>query len=181
MDTRPESPLTRGYRARREHRLADAKEAFAEAVALYRKSNNPRLLAQSITRLGAIHRDLGETAEALRHYEEAVAICRTLNDPLTLAHTVRHVGDILREQGRLPEAAPHYEEALEIYCGQEETPPLDLGNAIRGFALLKAEMGDSKAALSLWTEVRQLYTAVGVDAGIVESEAQITRLTGQVA
>ena len=181
MDTRPESPLTRGYHARREHRLPDAKEAFAEAVALYKKSNNPRLLAQSLAGLGQIERDLREVSAALQHYEEAVALYRTVNDPLSLAHTVRHIGDILRESGQLPEAKPHYQEALEIYCEQEDTPPLDLANAIRGFALLNGELGNSDEALQLWQEARKLYDAVQVEAGVAESDRRIEELTAQAA
>jgi adenylate cyclase len=172
--------MTRGYQARREHRLADAKEAFAEAVALYRKSNNPRLLAQALVGLGQVERDLGETDFPLAHYEEAVAIFRGGNDPLTLAHAIRHVADILRESGRLAQAVPHYEEALDIYLAHDDPSPLDLANAIRGFALVKGELGEFGDAKLLWTEARVLYEGIHIEAGVAESDRQIGLLTAKL-
>jgi tetratricopeptide (TPR) repeat protein len=177
MGGTPETLLHEGYRARREDRLAEAKDCFAEAVDLSRTVGDEAALAKALTGLGQIDRDLGETDAALSHYEDAVVICRTLNDPLRLAHTVRHVGDILRNRGKLGLAAPCYEEALGIYRRHEETPPLDLANAIRGYALVKAGTGDKEEAVELWLEAGGLYAAVGVQAGVAESEAQVACLT----
>ena len=172
-----ETLLKEGYQARREDRLAEAKGCFTQAVDLSRTANDEAMLAKALVGLGQIERDLHETDAALRHYEDAVAICRKFDDPLSLAHTVRHVGDILRNQERLELAAPCYEEALEIYRRQAETPPLDLANAIRGYALVKAGTGDKEEAAKLWQEAGGLYAAVGVEAGVAESEPQVARLT----
>jgi tetratricopeptide (TPR) repeat protein len=87
------------------------------------------------------------------------------------------VGDILRNQGQLELAVPHYQEALAIYRSHPQTPPLDLANAIRGYALLKAGIGDITEAKQLWQEAGRLYAKVGVQAGVTESEAQIAHLT----
>jgi tetratricopeptide (TPR) repeat protein len=178
MGSTRETLLRQGYQARRNDRPADAKACCTEAVGLSGAADDRALLAQALTGLGQIERDLHETRSALRHYEDAVAIYRTLDDPLVLAHTVRHVGDILRNQGSLEQAAPHYKEALEIYRSHEETPPLDLANAIRGYALLKTGTGDKEEAAKLWQESGGLYAAVGVQAGVAESEAQVARLKG---
>jgi tetratricopeptide (TPR) repeat protein len=77
----------------------------------------------------------------------------------------------------LEQAAPHYNEALEIYRSHARTPPLDLANAIRGFALLKGNTGDTEEAKQLWQEARDLYAQVGVEAGVAGADAQIARLT----
>jgi tetratricopeptide (TPR) repeat protein len=178
MGGTPKALLELGYQARREDRLAEAKACFAEAADLCRAAGDGAMLARALTGLGQIERDLHETAAALGHYEDAVVIYRTLDDPLVLAHTVRHVGDILRNQGKLELAAPCYDEALEIYRRHEETPPLDLANAIRGYALLKASIGDKEEAAKLWQEAGVLYAAVGVEVGVAESERQVAQLTG---
>jgi tetratricopeptide (TPR) repeat protein len=177
MSSTPEALLRQGYQARREDRLADAKTRFTEAVDLCRTADDKAMLAQALTGLGQIERDLRETDAALRHYEDAVAIYRTLDDPLVLAHTVRHVGDILQNQGKLESAAPCFVEALEIYRRHEETPALDLANALRGYALLKASTGDKEEAKRFWQEAGVLYAAAGVKAGVAESERQVARLT----
>jgi len=169
--------LQQGYQARREHRLSDAKTLFEEAVGQCRESQNQPLLAQSLIGIGQIGRDLGNLDVALNHYEEAVQILRTLADPLALAHTVRHIGDIQRNRRQLEAAAPCYVEALEIYRANDATAPLDLANALRGYALLKGEMGSKEEAQLLWLEAGDLYRTVGVQAGVDESGQQVALLT----
>jgi tetratricopeptide (TPR) repeat protein len=171
-----ETLLSRGYEARREHRLADAREIFATAVEHYRKTGEQNLLAQSLTGKGQIERDLHHGDAALRLYEEAVAIYRSLDDPLRLAHTIRHLGDILRHEQQHAPAEACYSEALQIYRLHAETPPLDLANALRGFALLKDSNGDTAAAASLWREAGNLYATVNVQAGVDESKRQLALL-----
>jgi tetratricopeptide (TPR) repeat protein len=118
MDDAIESLLNQGYLARREGRLADAKDIYAEAVDLCRAAKDQALLALALKRLGGIKRDLHEIdvheiEAALQDYQEAAAIDRALEDPLNLAHTIRHIGDILREDGKPDAALPCYEEALQ--------------------------------------------------------------------
>jgi tetratricopeptide (TPR) repeat protein len=155
---------------------ADARQSLVEAVALARKAKDRLQLAQALTALGQIERDLHHADEALRHYEEAVALYRTADAPLKLAHTVRHLGDIHQDQEQLKLAEPCYDEALAIYRAHKETPPLDLANAIRGLALLKEAVGDTKKVRELWEEARDLYASVNVEAGVKESERRLALL-----
>lgn len=178
MSIAPDTLIRLGYEARRENRLEDAKELFVEAIGFCGAADR-EVLARSLTGLGQIERDLKNNAQALQHYGEAASIYRSLSDPLRFAHTIRHVGDILRNQGSLEQARPCYEEALTLYRGHPETPDLDLANAIRGFALLVAEAGETEQAISLWREARGLYEAADVQAGVHESDAQIRRLAGR--
>jgi tetratricopeptide (TPR) repeat protein len=168
--------ITQGYEARRAHRLTDAQKAFADAVTLAGQSGEHAELAQALTGLGQIKRDLKENDAALAHYEKAVEIYRQQDNPLRLAHTIRHVADILRVEARLQEAQPLYEEALKVYRGQDGTPPLDLANALRGFALLKEQVGARQESQRLWREARSLYAAVEVAAGVEESDRRIALL-----
>lgn len=180
MSNNPDTLMGLGYEARREKRLEDAKQLFAEAVEFCRSgAEDHAVLARSLTGLGQIERDLKNNAQAPQHYEEAASIYRSLPDPLRLAHTIRHAGDILRNQGSLEQARPCYEEALTIYRGHAETPDLELANAIRGFALLAADAGETDRATTLWREARELYIAVNVQAGVHESDAQLRRLAGR--
>lgn len=91
------------------------------------------------------------------------------------AHTLRHAADIYRERSTRDESERLYVEALEIYRDHPGTPPLDLGNAIRGYALLKEDTGDRAQALALWREVNDLYEL----AGIAESRRRIGLLSGE--
>lgn len=175
--------LSRARRTRFEN-PAEARQDLVEAVGLARTSNDPLQLAQVLTALGQIERDLHRSDEALHHYEEAAAIYRladhrAANVPLKLAHTIRHIGDIHRHKKQLQLAEACYVEALAIYRAHVETPPLDLANALRGFALLKETAGDPQTARSLWEEAGKLYASVNVEAGVAESARRITLLQKQ--
>jgi tetratricopeptide (TPR) repeat protein len=175
MPETAENLIQQALRARREHRLEDAKRDLVAAVALCRKAGGQNL-ARALTALGQIERDQGQNDAALRHYEEAVTIYRAAGEPLKLAHTIRHVADILRESGRAELAEPRYDEALALYRKHPETPPLDLANAIRGWALLKSDSRENESAKALWQEARELYAAVNVEAGVEESKRRLAML-----
>lgn len=165
--------------ARRENRLQDARNILRDALTLSRESADELDLAKTLTALGQSERDLGNNDAALPNYEEAIAICRKGNDPLALAHTIRHLGDIHRHEHHFEIAKACYREALQLYRDHDNPPPLDLANAIRGYAILRQEMGDALEAKSLWEEARTLYSEVNVEAGVNESSRRIALLAGQ--
>jgi len=175
----PDESLELASQARRENRLADARQHLVESVKRCRENGSSLDLAKALIRLGQIERDMHHRDAALRNYEEATAIYRAEGDPLRLAHTVRHLGDIHREAGHAELAEPCYGEALSIYRSHDQTPPLDLANAIRGWAILREEMGEAGEAKKLWEEARELYAAVNVEAGVEESSRRIALLKRQ--
>lgn len=177
MSARVEELLRQAWQARQEKRLADARVALSQAVELARVSGKQLELAETLRALGQIERDLHHPEAALPLLEEVVAIYRAEGDPLRLAHAVRHVADVHRGQKRLQLAEPGYVEALAIYRSNPARNTLDLANAIRGMALLKGESGDREAARSLWEEAKDLYTQVGVKAGVTESLRQVEALS----
>jgi tetratricopeptide (TPR) repeat protein len=134
-------------------------------------------LVRALEGLGQIERDLGCGHAALPLYEEAVRICRHNGDALRLAHTIRHLGDIHQDAGRAELAEPCYREALAIYRRDRRTAPLDLANAVRPFAILQETLGKSEQAIDLWTEARDIYAGLKLQAGVDESREHLARLT----
>ena len=106
----------------------------------------------------------------------AVAKARRGDDPLRLAHAVRHLGDAYYYAKQSAQADACYVEALSIYRGHEHPRPLDLANAIRSFAVLKDQIGETEKAQPLWQEAHDLYLAVNVPAGVAESAARLALL-----
>jgi tetratricopeptide (TPR) repeat protein len=176
MSATSETRLMQAYQARRENRLADARQIFVETVDLCRVSGGVAL-AKALTGLGQIERDVEHRDVARQCYEEALAIYRVEGNALKVAHTVRHLGDIHQEDGRLDLAEPCYHEALDLYRADQRTSPLDLANAIRSFAILKEEIGNPEGAKRLWEEARNLYVAVNIEEGVAESSDRLSRLT----
>jgi tetratricopeptide (TPR) repeat protein len=119
--------------------------------------------------------DAGSYVSVLK-YKVAVAVARRHQEPLVLAHRVRHLGDAYRRMGWAAWADRCYVEALSIYRQHSQTKPLDLANAIRGFALLKQEVGARDEARRLWQEAHDLYAAAHVPAGVEESVARLAVL-----
>jgi tetratricopeptide (TPR) repeat protein len=173
----PGSLLERASIAKKERRLEDAATLFREALAECAASDSQALRATLYEELAYVERNLRDLETSQRHYRQASEIYSSLGNPLKTAHTVRHAADILREQTKPEQAAPLYAESLEIYRRHKETPPLDLANAIRGFALVKEQTGDRKEALSLWREARDLYELTGIEAGVSESDRRIGLLS----
>jgi len=169
-----ENLIQQAFQARRTHRFDDARRDLTQAVSLAREEHDPFALATALTRLGAIERDTRHYDLALQHYNEVVSIFRETDDALRLAHSIRHVGDIHCDADHPHLAQPCYEEALALYRRHGSVPPLDLGNAIRSFAVLKDRVGDRDGARVLWTEALDLYKTVGVDAGIEEAVRRLS-------
>jgi tetratricopeptide (TPR) repeat protein len=169
--------MSQALRARRENRFDDAKRDLVEAVVLCREADVPGELARAMTDLGQIERDMHHNDAALRHYQETVALYRDQGDPLRLAHTIRHVADIHRHVGNHQFAESYYDETLRIYREHPETPPLDLANALRGWALLKEAVGEIAEARARWQEAGRLYANVHVEAGVTESSRRLKLLS----
>ena len=166
--------LKHAAQARREDRLSDACQNSKEAVRLSRLAGSRAALFRALMMLGQIERDEDRPENALSPYEEAVSLSRQEGDLLRLAHTVRHLADLHLELSHLDLAASCYEEALALYRADKRTVPLDLANAIRGFALLKDARGQAEEGRRLWEEARALYLAVGVREGVEECDARLS-------
>ena len=173
----PEILLDEGRSAKSRHCLEEARSLFQQGLGESAQSDDRALRARLFEELAYVERSMCDLDAAREHYLQSSEIYRGLDNPLKTAHTIRHAADILREQKRTDQAVPLYSEALAIYRSHEKTPPLDLANAIRGFALLKEDAGDRAQALSLWREVAELYRLVGIDAGISESATRIQSLS----
>ena len=173
----PESLLEQARNAKKDHRLADATSLFRSALEESRTSEDHSLRSTLYEELAYVERNLRDLDAAQEHYLQSAEIYRTLDNPQKTAHTLRHAADILREQSKLEQAARFYSEALAIYRQNRETPPLHLANAIRGFAILKTDLGERQRALKLWQEARDLYHQENIEAGVSESSTRIASLT----
>ena len=154
-----------------------ARRHLVEAVAICRETGAGREPVAALGKLGHVEQDAGRHAAARACYEEAVAVARNVGDPLRLAHAVRHLGDVHRRAGRLAEAEACYDEALSLYVHPEAgTATLDHANAVRPMAILKEEQGRVEEASALWRRARDLYLAVGMEAGVAECADRLARL-----
>jgi tetratricopeptide (TPR) repeat protein len=177
--TTPAEWIASGYQARRDQQLDDARNCFSRALQLSRTSDDKLHKAQAHAGLGQLERDRKNIGAALKHYQIAVELLRKQDDPLALAHTIRHVADILLCEENLEPARRHYEEALAIYCAHETTPPLDLANTLRGYALVMEESSKIEEATMLWRQTQALYEQLEIEAGTTECQSHLAFLMGR--
>ena len=168
--------LRRGFLARKSGSLADARNHYMQAVSISRRINSKRLLVSVLKGVAQIERDSGRPAESIPVYEDAVLHCREIGDRVLLAHTIRHLGDAHQNVGELERAEDCYREALSLYRQSHFVRRGDLANAVRPFALLKERLGETSAAVELWTEAHRLYSSINAKAGIDECKTHLQKL-----
>lgn len=112
--------------------------------------------------------------DACDHFRAAVEHARRQDDASLLAHALRHLGSALARLDRLPEALACCDEALAIYSSEPRTDPLDLANAQRARAVVRDRAGRDDAARD-WQDALQGYEVAGVQAGIDECRARLSR------
>jgi tetratricopeptide (TPR) repeat protein len=165
--------FARGYKARRENRIADSRAIFIKAVRSAAEEGDRPSLAEALCGLAQAERDIGNLEAAHLHYAGAATLYREIGPPLRLAYALRHEADVYREESRPAEAEPLYLEAEKIYRQQGDDAALDLANTLRGLALVKESSAKPDASRSLWQEARQLYAKCNVEAGVAECDAKL--------
>lgn len=166
--------FARGYKARREGRLADSRAAFIEAVRKAAIEEDQSSLAEAQCGLAQAERGIGNLEAAAHHYANVVLLYRGLGQRERLAYALRHEADVLREMGKFAEAEPLYREAEEIYRQLGESARLDLANTLRGLALVNESTGNVDASRALWKEARELYAKCKVEAGVAECDEKLS-------
>ncbi|MCG8461461.1 MAG: CHAT domain-containing tetratricopeptide repeat protein [Holophagales bacterium] len=92
-----------------------ALEAYARALAIWRRIGEKRLYAEALGSRTLLLRGLGNMPAALTELEEVVGLWRELGDRARLASATNDMGLTLRDLGRPREARAALEKALEEY------------------------------------------------------------------
>jgi tetratricopeptide (TPR) repeat protein len=110
----------------------------------------------------------GNAHEAEQGYRRAAELARSDGNECLLAHALRHISDLERERGEPREAWENATEAVRIYRSSDDR--LGLANAIR-LQALSAE--DQREAAACWREAREIYSDLGVSAGVAECDRRL--------
>lgn len=110
--------IRRGYQARREGRVAEARRCYGDAVEIYRQNNvDPLRLAHTVRHLADIHRGEGSFELASPLYEEALKIYRQHEEAsaLDVANAIRGFALLKSATGERDEATSLWLEARKLY------------------------------------------------------------------
>ncbi|MFL6233032.1 MAG: CHAT domain-containing protein [Thermoanaerobaculia bacterium] len=93
-------------------RLEDARRAYQEALAIFRRLGDAREQASCLGNLGRLEATAGQDATALDHFDRALGLYRTLADPPDLAWALEGKARVLHRRGDLEAARGLMEDAL---------------------------------------------------------------------
>jgi tetratricopeptide (TPR) repeat protein len=114
----------------------------------------------------------GDRAGAARLYDQACAAYELLGDAKRAMHALRHAAELRLQVGAIPEAQAAMSRVLGVYRAHG-ADGLEMANALRVAALAEEAAGSSASAGELWTEARDLYGELGIEAGVAEADRHL--------
>ena len=131
--------LEEGIRFFKEEDIAQAANAFHNALRGFEEEKNDKGIANAADRLGDVCVVRGDLAKALEHFNRAFAICSAPGDELSMTY-------IKRKLARTHRDLKHYDEAKALYA--------DLIDVYRDFK-------NPGGTVQIFEEMAEMYLAMG--------------------
>lgn len=168
--------------------LAEACRLFEQALELLGTPEaRDRRHATCLNNLGAVHRALGQAAEAERCFREALAIRERIAGPASAltAQSLTNLADLLRAEGRPAEAARLYRRVLAVRETESEAGRAELARCLSSLAGALLEVAPTPEGVAM---LRRLVRLREQDLGATSLElvqpldtlARALRLGGQL-
>ncbi len=146
--------------SRQPGRLAEARAAYEEVLAILRTVKHPQLEGIVLGNLVDVARTEGAYASARAYAERALACCDSERPGESTAVNLCNLGALCYHDGDLAEARAYYREALSVASGLGS--PLYCGYALDGLAALALDGGDARRAARFAGAAQALYERTGV-------------------
>lgn len=150
-----------------EHRLSqedvESKRAalalLEEALTLWQASGDPKMEVDTLTRIGAVRRALGETQAAISLYERALKIAVSAADREGEAHTRNNMAVAYGRLGEEQKAFELYQEALRLWeaLGDQK----EAGTTLYNLGVLQLQRGETDSALTSLNKALELRRGAG--------------------
>jgi len=145
--------------AAKRERLALLEQLLADYRLLGEGPQEQNAQADILAKMGSLHWDLGDYAEARRLYQESLAIAQQLGNRAGIARTLQNLGNVAYRQGDYAEARRLYQDALNIkqQLGSRVSAAYTLGQ----MGNLARAQGDLDEAKTLYDQVRDISQQMG--------------------
>lgn len=174
LDQRVRLLSERGRYLRRLGRLAEAEPFLRAALEQATALGEPSLLGQSLFRLGMLHKDQGNTAEASRLFDKAEVELLKLGRPVKDLGSVRLARAVLKyDAGDMLESYDLYASTLDyaVQAGDRRAEAFALG----GLADCLVTLGRGGLAIPLLEDAIAWEKTQGDDAGVLSDQAMLAR------
>jgi tetratricopeptide (TPR) repeat protein len=154
---------------------AAARDAYQQALSLFRQVGDVRGEANCIFSLGDIARARSDHAAARDAYQQALPLYRQVGQVLGEANCIFSLGDIALERSDHDAARDAYQQALPLF--HQVGQVLGEANCIKRLGDIALERSDHDAARDAYQQALPLYRQVGSVLG----EANCIRRLGEIA
>ena len=145
-----------------------ALDYFQQALAGWRRHENPVMVARSLTNLGAAQRGAGQVDEAIASFTQAMALMGELGDPVNQAITRMNLGNLYWATGQPQQAMAHFVQAEPVFRQAQDEQLL---------ARINTNMGVVYVQLGQWEQAHAaLTTAIDQNRAIRDRRAAANAL-----
>lgn len=135
--------LVQGTIALDQRRFGPAADFFRQSLEIWRGAGDQRMIAWSLTNLGAALRGLERYPDAIGAYEQAIAIFEEAHDPIHLSVAQMNLGNVFLVRNEPKKALDLYEQANRVFEEVQEQ--------LRA-AQIHLNMGIAHLELKQWAE-----------------------------
>lgn len=144
------------------------------AVALAKKLNYPKAIAQTLNDRGIIYNDLSDYNLALADYSASLEIRKKLNDSLGVAAAYNKIGIVYQKQGAYAKAIESQLQALRLFEALNKTAYVALVQ--NNVAILHSNLGNLDKALDMHFEALETRLQIGDEFSVAMSHANIANV-----
>ena len=171
-----------GRLARQQSDYSAAKMHYEESLALFRRCNDERGVADVLNNLGVMATDVGDHVTARALFEQSLGIRRRLGDAGLIATSINNLGLYAFERGDHSTARSLLSESLQIL--REVGDQRGVASALGNLGNVAREQGDLLASQQLFDQSLDMYRLLGDTLGIAWASAglaEAARAQGRLA
>jgi len=155
-------------------RLAQARQRYEQALALFRDLHRDAALAVVLNNLSSVVAGQGHLDQAVAYEKQSLAIHRKMGAPRSVATTLFNLGMQSYALGQLDAADKYLREARDMYLSQHATS--DASDAISGLANLARTHNHLKDARKGYLKVLDMRRQAHVATSVAWSERDLAEL-----
>ncbi len=168
--------------ARRQGQLADAVDAFSQAIALARVPGLEHELAVALGHLGVVEAQRGQPREAALAWHECLALADLKGWTQMVAPIATNLGRLELERGDIAEAERAFLRALAVADEADDNAERGAAyNALGEIARIRGELVEARRLLDLALKFTQQTSDVGALAATYANLGNIARSAGNIA
>jgi tetratricopeptide (TPR) repeat protein len=145
----------------------EAKQAYGDALEIFRNKESDRHLAICLHQMGLIAQDEDDLEDAKKLYSESLTIKKKLGDQRGVAYTLGELGNLASSVGDHEEAIRLYDECLKI--SRDLGDQGSIAKGLNQLGQIARRQGEKEKARRLYLESLEISRRLGDQSGIAST------------